>query len=441
MKEDFKLQDTHIQLVVGVEKAEHGEAGAITLNNPQDYEDGLFGDEHYSMIFLRPVYPSYATDRAGDYEENVLAALMMFNAVTSFPGDYNGGDPLGAYNPAKLRTYVDQAVRAIAGDTEAKAWFEDAANQIYCAELAFISLSAGVLEPLTAENLVPRVGEEVWNAFVEQVAIHNQGVDELQETGSVSDGNTSNFLRFNDNQRVGMVRIPLVSELPPIYQLSADPEGEAQKMAFVPMTMADIVRQFMRTHIPRQILGEELAPVQGAVLAKMKPGLLETMAMDQLPETDPRRVAVEQLFEQIIQVVSTPHDSYEAFQQALEPYMAQANAVAGPRPGDESGTGLFTPPSLMHVVAQGHHLGGLLTLQYEGHGVHASATQKRALAEPEPEPTPVDEIADEVSCRAVASNGNSGDSCGAQAPGGCWCDSYCRTANDCCADVGDVCAY
>jgi hypothetical protein len=29
--------------------------------------------------------------------------------------------------------------------------------------------------------------------------------------------------------------------------------------------------------------------------------------------------------------------------------------------------------------------------------------------------------------------------CGGQAPGGCWCDSYCRTADDCCMDNDPVC--
>ncbi|MBW2458493.1 MAG: hypothetical protein JRI68_28600 [Deltaproteobacteria bacterium] len=433
MKEDFKLQDTHIEIVVGVEKAEHGAPGAITLNNPQTYENGRFGNETYSMIFFRPEVPEYAAQYADAYESNSRLALVGFNAVTEFPGDYNGGDPLGARDPDKLREYVDQMVRAIGGDTAAQDWFKTTENMVYCAELAFIALSAGVIQPINATTMVPRVGQDVWDAFVAQVNLHNQGVDEFQETGNVT--TPSNFLALNGNKRVGMVRIELAPEdLRPIAELSPDPAGAAQQLALTPMTMSDIVEQFMRTHLPRQILGEAMAPVQGAVLAKMKPGLLETMGMNEMPETDPRRVAVEQLFEQLVQVVSTPFENYDAFRAAIEPLLAAAREITGPRDG--SGNGLFVPPSLFHVAAQGQHP-GLIKLQYEGHGVHVSATQKSAT--PEPEPTPVDDIVSEVSCASPTTAGGEGNSCGNQAPGGCWCDGECLEYGDCCDDYQPVC--
>jgi len=433
MKEDFKLQDTHIEIVVGVERAEHGAPGAITLNNPQSYEQGHFGTPHYPMVFFRPELPAYAGEQAASYLDNARLALVGFNAVTDFPGDYNGGDPLGARNPDKLREYVDQMVRAIAGDAAAEQWFKQDENLVYCAELAFISLSAGVVQPLNATTMVPRVGQDTWDEFVGQVELHNKGVDELKQGGQLSE--PSRFVTLNDNKRVSMVRIALAPEsLRPLAELSPDPQQAAQMLALEPMTMSDIVEQFMRTHMPREILGEAMAPVQGAVLAKMKPGLLETMGMDALAESDPRRQAVEALFAKIVEVVGTSHESYQAFRAEIEPLLAQARQMTGPRDG--SGNGLFVPPSLFHVAAQGHHL-GLIKLQYEGHGVHVSATQKSAT--PEPEPTPVQDIDIEVSCGFVAQGSTDANSCGSQAPGGCWCDAACAGYGDCCADYQGVC--
>jgi hypothetical protein len=325
-------------------------------------------------------------------------------------------------------------VKAIAGDAAAQDWFAQDVNNIYCAELAFLSLSAGIIQPLNATTMVPRVGQETWDAFVGQVQVHNQGVDEFQETGAISDANLSNFVKMNDNKRVQMVRLELAPEdLLPLAQLSPDPAGYGQLLAYLPMTMSDIVEQFMRTHIPREVLGEALAPVQGAVLAKMKPGLLETMGMDQMPAADPRRVAVEQLFDAIVGVVGTSYGSYDEFRQAIQPYLAQARTITGPR--DDIGTGLFTPPSLFHVAAQGKHT-GLLTLQYEGHGVHVSAVQKKSTVDPAP--TPTEDISRHVSC-SYAPDGVEGNSCGQQAPGGCWCDTACAEYGDCCADVAGVC--
>jgi hypothetical protein len=431
MKEDFKLQDTHIEVVVGVDRAEHGKPGAITLNNPQGYEEGRFGNPTYSMIFLEPVYPSFVGERQAEYNANVRLALVGFNAVTNFPGDYNGGDPLGGRNPQKVQEYVDQMVRAIAGDEDARAWFTQTENLVYCAELAFLSFSAGLIDPLNKSTMAPRVGEDVWEKFVDQVELHNKGVDEYAQTGTIT--KPSNFVLFNDNKRVALVRLELADEdLEPIAALSPDPAAYAKLLALEPMTMSDIVEQFMRTHIPREKLGEQLAPVQGAVLAKMKPGLLETMAMDQLPADDPKRVAVEQLFDAIVQVVGKSYSSYDAFRAALEPLLAQARMVTGPR-GD-TGEGLFVPPSLFHVAAQGKQH-ALLGFGYLGHGVHVSAVSKKAGAQPEP--TPVDDIPTDVSCRTPLDGAE--DSCGSQAAGGCWCDAECSTYGDCCADYKAAC--
>ncbi len=411
MKEHFKLQDTHIEIVVGVER--DGEPGAITLNNPQDYEEGAFGDEKYAMIFLRPVFPSYlSAAQIAAYEANVLTMLVGFNAVTNFPGDYNGGDPLGARSVERVREHVKNMVLAITGDAAAIAYFQDPANQVYCAELAHLSFSAGMHVPLNDATMKPLVGATAWSAFKALIKKHNVG-------------ESTPFTTMNDNDRVSLIRElqAATSTLKPIASLAP---ANGDKLAFEPMTMSDIVEQFLRTHMPRELLGEELAPLQGAVLEKMRPGLLEVMKMDQLPKEHPARAAVDGLYDRMVQAVGKPYASYPEFRAAIEPLLAEARQLTGPR-GDD-GVGLFVPPSLFHVIAQGKHQGGLLGMQYEGHGVHVSAVKK--LSGAAPQPTPVEDIPSATSCK---------DSCGKQAPGGCWCDATCAQHGDCCDDQPSVC--
>jgi len=139
------------------------------------------------------------------------------------------------------------------------------------------------------------------------------------------------------------------------------------------MTMSDMMKYYLKFHIPREEYGERLAKYQGALLAKMKPGVLEAVGMEQLSDNDPRKQAVVALFDKIQQIVATPYPSYEAFQQALAPYLKQAEKITGPR---SDGVGLFTPPSLFHVVATGKHPGGLLELDYVGHGYHYSMVKE-----------------------------------------------------------------
>lgn len=413
LKEHFKLQDTHIEVVVGVER--DGQPGAITVNNPQDYQDGLFGDADYPMVFLRPVYPIDNAAKIAAYQDNVRTMLVGLNAVTNFPGDYNGGDPLGGRNPERIREYVEKMILAVTGDSQARAWFEEDANQVYCAELAFLALSAGVLVPLNDANAGQLVDSATWTEFKKILAAHNAG----EETS---------LLEFNDNKRVALINDLTVApdDLTPIADLlSAD---AADKLALEPMTMADIVEQFMRTTIPREVLGESLAPVQAALLQAMQPALMESMGVDKLPEEHPARVGVEAIFAQLIAVTGEQYADYAAFRAALEPVMEQARAATGPR-GD-TGVGLFAPPHLFHLVAQGKHTGGLFGMQYEGHGVHLTAVKKASSADAPVVVTPVEEIANEASCA---------DSCGRMAAGGCFCDAECTANGDCCEDYTATC--
>ena len=364
-KEDLKLQDTHIELVVGVER--EGSPGVITLNNPQDYQNGRFGEPDYPMIFVKPVYPEYLPEEKHEsFQNNIRTMMVGFNAVSNFPRNYNGGDPLAVYSPEKLQTHVKQMILAIAGDSNessvAREWFNKEEHMIYCAELAYVSASAGLLFPLNKSTCVPLVGNIVWDKFVKCIEAHNAGED-------------TPFVALNRNKLSRLIKLELAPvDLCPIVQYAHEDNQheESQKLAFVPMTMADIVRYALATYIPREELGESVAPMQAKVLEKMKPGLIEAMAMDNLPLDDPRRVAVDALFSKIINVIGKEYDSYETFEVALSPHMENARQMTGPRPGCEKGKGFFVPPSLFHVITQGEHQGGLLGLEYIGHGLHFS---------------------------------------------------------------------
>ena len=421
IKEQAKLQVTHLGIVVGVER--EGLPGAITLNNPQTYQGGRFGTPDYPMIFVKPEWPDYLdASTAQAFNDNTLVMMAGFNAVSNFPSDYNGGDPLGAHSVELLELYTSEMIRAIAGDAQAQSFFDDPATLLYCAELGFVGMSAGLHFPLNAATMVPRVGQEVWDEFVRQVELHNSG-------------EASTFTTLNENTQLPHVRFTMPgAELAPMHTYSPQADSLATKLAFEPMTMADIVGQFLRTHVPREHLGEELAPVQGQLLASMKPGLLESMAMETIPADDPRRVAVDQLFDALVQVVSTSHGSYEEFQQALGPLMAQARQMTGPR--DNTGVGYFVPPSLYHVVTQGKHQGGLIGLEYVGHGLHTSVVYDSGQT---PEPSN-DETEDPLLPADNPFAQSCTNSCGGQSPDlSCWCDTGCAEYGDCCDDIAQEC--
>src|SRR5690349_1425268 len=136
-----------------------------------------------------------------------------------------------------------------------------------------------MIMPLNATTFVPLVGEETWAAFVAQVNAHEAGMP-------------SAFTELNRNTYARYVDLELAPEdlrAAASYAPADRAEVDAQRLAFRPMTMADIIEQFLRTHLPRATMGESIAPVQAAMLGRMKPGLLEAMGMDRVPAEDPRR--------------------------------------------------------------------------------------------------------------------------------------------------------
>lgn len=439
LKEDLKLQDTHIELVVGVERPLGGTGemvnGVITLNNPQGYQNGRFGGEVYSMVFVRPAWPDYlpAAQHAA-FRDNVRTMMLGFNAVSDFPGDYNGGDPLAAHSPDLVRNHVAQMVKAITGDVEARAWFKDPRNMIYCAELAHVATSAGVLVPLNKIGLVESglVDESTYDRFAQLVDDHAAGL-------------STPFTDLNQNAYARYVAATMApSDLKPLPSYASD-AAEAEKLAFRPMTVVEIVEGFLKTHLPRNepaLGGEALAPVQAAVLTAMKPALFETMGLDDTlhdsviagfeadlarlaedladPEvSEARKAAIEAeqaqiqvqltqaqaikaqlqakqagadaFFQQLVAVIGKEYADYTEFRAAIAPLLGQARALASPR--DDSGKGFFVPPSALHLIAQKNcdgddRCGGLVGLDYVGHGIHMSAV-KIAEAIPEPAPTAV----------------------------------------------------
>lgn len=436
LKEDMKLQDTHIELVVGVRRplGDQMVDGVITLNNPQNYQSGRFGDEVYSMVFVRPAYPDYApAETHRQFNDNIRTMMLGFNAVSTFPGDYNGGDPLAASDTGKVREHVRQMVLAIAGEGSAAAasreFFKEQKNLIYCAELAHVATSAGLLVPLNRAGLVDSglVDDATYDRFARLVDDHNSG-------------NSTPFTELNRNPLAAHVNGTMAPDgLQPLAEYGA--AEERSKLAFRPLTMAEIVEGFLKTHIPRsdpRLGGEALAPVQAAVLEAMQPGLYEAMGMDdslmqsmvtrardtvlsleedladpelsearrvstqaeievqhrrlaeaqaQLAGLAQKRAVVDQVFQAVLQVVGTQYEDYDTFRAALGPVMAQARQLTGPR--DDSGVGYFVPPSALHLVALGcpgdTRCGGLIGLDYVGHGVHVSAVK---VNQPPPEPAP-----------------------------------------------------
>lgn len=376
-KEEVKLDSTHIELAVGVTVDNPDgtkSKGAITLNNPQTYEGGLFGSADYPMIFLKLKFPPglNAADKKA-YMDNFRTWLTIANTFTNFPGEYNGGDPLGTRSPAQIKEIGDQLIKALTGTPEeqaaAKAWLADSDHKVYCAELAHVAMNLGITVPLNKATLG----------------------DKFDAVKSAIE--SKEFLSQNGNKYAKMVDLTMAPEsLRSVHEKlgietsepsATEPFGKG--LAFRPQTLTTIVEEFIASMATRDI-GRELTPAevaqvsakQAALFKGARAGIAEITGLDQMPPNDPKRLGLEALLNGIETVLGTPFPTYAQFRAALDPLVAQAAQVTGPRP---NGTGAFMPPSafLLHALGKADNSGAVMGLEVVGHGLHKSLlTEKEA---------------------------------------------------------------
>jgi len=341
--EALKFQCSHIQIAVGVKQ------GVMTINNPQGYEEGLFGHADYPMIFVKPTFPAtVAPAQAKHYIDNIRTWSVIANTFSVFPGDYNGGDPLSCMTRDQVINFGKALVRALLGDEVARAWLKEPEQRLYCAELAFMVLNLGLYFPLNESQL----GQDF--VAVQRALVEKQ------------------FLIENDNPHITSVDLTIApSTLVSIDSICAISEATGpfwSGLAIMPFHSADIITQFIQRTIPRQKLGEaEGAKFQTLLLDQIRPMLSQFLSL----ETQEEIVHFNSLVDRAKAVVEKAHDSYESFRTALEPVLRELATFSL-----ENGMA-YIPPHCFLIratdsITHQHSTGGLLGWEYVGHGIHQS---------------------------------------------------------------------
>lgn len=339
--EQIKLQCTHIEVVVGVED------GVITVNNPQDYQNGLFGAPDYPMIFIKPEFPQSINEgKKKEYIQNMRTWLVIANQFTVFPGDYNGSDPLTCTDKSKILKMGNALIGALLNNPEDLEWLNLSEQNAYCAELAFLALNLGLHFPLNKKYLGTSYD------------LIKTALDKKE------------FLSKNQNPYIAKVDLSMAAEeLTPIDTLISLPVNEKfwSGLAITPFSVADMIEQYIQRIIPRSVLGEEKgSKLQSIVFEQIKPNLKNFLKIE---NTDAES-KFDEAVNQISDIVKTNYGSYHDFRAALLPVFKELE--------DLSLTyGLtYIPPHSFLTRASDfiskQQLHGVLGWSYVGHGLHSS---------------------------------------------------------------------
>jgi hypothetical protein len=157
-------------------------------------------------------------------------------------------------------------------------------------------------------------------------------------------------------------------------------------LATRPFTLTGLVEEFIQGMATRD-LGRTLTPDEAKAYALKqtemfkgaRPGIAEIVGLDAMPAGDPKRLGLEALLDGIQKVLEQPFTEYAQFRAALDPLLAKASEVSGPRP---NGMGAFFPPHgwLLHALGRADNSGALMGVEVVGHGLHASLLNEKAPA-------------------------------------------------------------
>ena len=341
-KESMKLQSTHAQMIV-----RSGDT-VMSLNNPQGYEDGLFGDESYPMMFFGLDFPEDVTEEEiRSYENNMILWGLAINHFSTFPNDYNGGDPLMCRNNSELSVYGDRVIDALLGDTASKNFLMKPENGLYCAEMVFGLICLGVQHPLSASALGNEKFNRVKEAFLSR-----------------------NFLSDSENPQISSVEMifPLDSLKPLRAEYDSGDGYFGEGLAIQPMLCSELITSFIKYSVPRKRLGEDSGLYQLELLDHAGVFLKEYLPEDSLK----RGSTLDTLLSKLKGILASNHGTYENFKERLVPVLSSID--------DEvekvSNTGnTFFPPHCFLVRALENtkegKVKGALGLSYFGHGVHS----------------------------------------------------------------------
>ncbi len=338
-----------------------------SLNEPDSYHEGMFGHPGFVAVGQRLLFPEFVSkEQALGYTNSIVCWLGLMNSFVEFSeNDYNGGDPLRVVDRASLKEFLKNCALAALGSTDAIDFLNSTENRTYCAEFIYVGLNTPVYPFNKAGLTLLLDGDEAkaLEVLKLQNRQNNRKVNLLSKTS-----NNPEFKMFN-------IQMPLVPEdLPPLDVLMTQ-HGQAidtSSIPFPPFTLSQVIRRATRTLLPRQTQVNDglIAQAQANLFASLEPLILKQLGITlppssgnmtnpgipegefpnpnlPQPELDPKIVAVREFMAFVQNQIQQPHDSYEAFDAAIDVVMAKADEFLG-----TSNVMNFIPPRIYIDLGQ-----------------------------------------------------------------------------------------
>ncbi len=275
----IKNEGHHSGAIVPAERF-GGVKAFASFNEPDDYHEGLFGNNGFVAVAQRLVFPKFITQQqARGYTDSIICWLALINPFASFAvNDINGGDPTRVCDRPTLKEFLKNCALASLGVREAIEFLYNPENTLYCAEFIYVSLNTPVY-PFNKQGLTLVLDGDEAKA-IEILKLQEYQNSRRENIVSVKSSNPQ-FKAFN-------IQMPVVPEnLPPLDVLMAK-NGEnidPNSIPFPPFKLSQVLRRAFRTLFPRQQAVNDLKIVkaQTKLLGYLEPLILKQLRLDNPP--------------------------------------------------------------------------------------------------------------------------------------------------------------
>lgn len=331
------------------------EKSFASLNEPDNYHDGMYGHPGFVAIPQALIFPDFVTpQQARGYTDTIICWLALMNSFVEFSqNDFNGGDPTTVCDRLTLTEFLKNCALAALGSTDAIDFLNNPENMTYCAEFTYIGLNTPVF-PFNKAGLTQLLGGD------EAKALEILKLQERQNSGRANLlSKTSNNPQF----KFFSIKMPIVPEdLPPLNVLMSQ-HGQTidpNSIPFPPFQLSQVLRRSFRTLLPRQldVNNVKIAQAEANLFGSLEPLILRQLGIElpaqpqegieqQPTPLDPRIEGVRGFIASVQEQILQPYESYEAFSNAIDAVIVKADELTG-----GNNTKYFVPPRIYIDLGQ-----------------------------------------------------------------------------------------
>lgn len=312
-----------------------------TLNEPDDYHQGMFGSQGFIAIAQRLIFADEITSaEATAYKNSIINWMALLNPFVQFSdNDFNGSDPTSVIDPVTLRELLKNVALASLKDEAAIKFLNDPVNGLYCAEFIYICLNTP-LYPFNKKTLTELLGDETKASTILTMRDrqNKRQVNYLSEQT-----NNPEFKNLN-------IPMPVVLEdlLPLDVRLNQIGSIASNTLPFPPFKLSDVIRRAFHTLLPRRQLNTpKLIGAQARLFSLIQPMLLYQIGLDPsslATSSDPTATAVREFMTTVQQQLARHIESEQAFDECVDALMQQAEQLL-----NQIGNSIYFVPPRIYV--------------------------------------------------------------------------------------------